>query len=188
MVWRRVQNYGLQSSLSQTKNNNLRSDLHSLIALAFVPVADVKDNFDDLVETIDPSLAIVVAHIHKYYIHGRCVGKKLIDPVFPPAIWNCHERVLNDLPRTTNLLEGFHNKLNRFCETSHLNLFSFVSKIQDIEQDALLDRLLALTGQLTRAKNLKQVKLEIRIYLAILAKLLKLQRFDSINYLPSVRE
>ena len=29
---------------------------------------------------------------------------------------------------------------------------------------------------------------KIRIYLAILAKLLKLQRFDSINYLPSVRE
>ena len=28
----------------------------------------------------------------------------------------------------------------------------------------------------------------IRIYLAILAKLLKLLRFDSINYLPSVRE
>ena len=86
-------------SLSQAKNVNLRSDLHSLIALAFDPVADVKDNFDDLVETIDPSLAMVVAHIHKYYIHGRCVGKKLIDPVFPPAIWNCHERVLNDLPR-----------------------------------------------------------------------------------------
>ena len=30
--------------------------------------------------------------------------------------------------------------------------------------------------------------LQIRIYVAILAKLLKLQRFDSINYLPSVRE
>ena len=29
---------------------------------------------------------------------------------------------------------------------------------------------------------------EIRIYFAILAKLLKRQRFDSINYLPSVRE
>ena len=29
---------------------------------------------------------------------------------------------------------------------------------------------------------------EIRIYLAILTKLSKLQRFDSINYLPLVRE
>ena len=63
VVWRRVQKYGLQSSLSQAKNVYLRSDLHSLISLAFVPVADVKDNFDDLVETIDPSLAMVVAHI-----------------------------------------------------------------------------------------------------------------------------
>ena len=76
MAWRRIQKYGLQSSLSQAKNVNLRLDLHSLITLAFVPVADVKDIFDDLVETIDPSLAIVVAHIHEYYIHGRDVGKK----------------------------------------------------------------------------------------------------------------
>ena len=134
MVWRRVQKYGLQSSLSQAKNVNLRSDLHSLIALAFVPVADVKDNFDDLVETIDPSLAMIVAHIHKYYIHGRCVGKKLIDPVFPTAIWNCHERVLNDLPRTTNLLEGFHNKLNRFCETNHSNLFFLFQRFKTMSK------------------------------------------------------
>ena len=69
----------------------------------------------------------------------------------------------NDLLRTTNLLKGFHNKLNHFCETSHLNLFFFISKIQDIEQDGLLDCLLALTGHLTRAKNLKQVKLDKRI-------------------------
>ena len=41
MVWRRVQKYGLQSSLSQAKNVDLRSNLHSLIALAFFPVADV---------------------------------------------------------------------------------------------------------------------------------------------------
>ena len=39
--------------------------------------------------------------------------------------------------------------------------------------------------------SLKSLSLRIdivRIYLAILAKLLKLQRFDSISYLPSVRE
>ena len=36
--------------------------------------------------------------------------------------------------------------------------------------------------------KLLMLQVKIRIYLAILAKLLKLQRFDSINYLPSVRE
>ena len=40
-----------------------------------------------------------------------------------------------------------------------------------------------------RSQGTKEaIKLDTRIYLAILAKLLKLQRFDSINYLPSVRE
>ena len=71
MMRRRVQKHGSQSNLSQAKNVNLRSDLHSLTALAFVPVADVSDNFNDLVETIDPSLAMVVAHIHNYDIHRR---------------------------------------------------------------------------------------------------------------------
>ena len=36
--------------------------------------------------------------------------------------------------------------------------------------------------------KMKKHSIEIRIYLAIMAKLLKLQRFDSINYLPSVGE
>ena len=41
---------------------------------------------------------------------------------------------------------------------------------------------------LAKQEDTKESEDKIRIYLAILAKLLKLQRFDSINYLPSVRE
>ena len=163
MIWRRAQKAGLQASLNQPNSTNLRTDLHCIIALAFVPVNDIKTTFDDLVDKIDSKLDSVVAHIHEYYVHGKTVGRKHLDPMFPPEVWNCHERVLKELPRTTNLLEGFHNKLNRLCEASHLNLFSFISKLHDIEIDATFDRTLALSGLPTKTKSTKQKKLDQRI-------------------------
>ena len=61
------------------------------------------------------------------------------------------------------MLESFHNKLNRLCEASHLNLFSFISKLHDIEIDATFDRTLALSGLPIKTKSTKQKKLDQRI-------------------------
>ena len=129
--------------------------MHCIIALAFVPVNDIKTPFNDIVDKIDAKLDFVVAHIHEYNVHGKTVGRKHIDPMFPPQVWNCHGRVSKELPRTTNLLEGFHNKLNRLSEASHLNLFSVISKLHDIEIDATFDRTLALSGLPTKTKSTK---------------------------------
>ena len=74
-----------------------------------------------------------MAHIHEYHVQGKDVGRKHLDPTFPSEVWNCHERVLNELPRTTSLLEGFHEKLNRLREASHLNMVSFISKLHDVK-------------------------------------------------------
>ena len=163
IIWRRAQSAGLQASLNQSNSTNLRAYLHCIIALGFVPVNDIKTTFDDLVDKIDSKLNSVVAHIHEYYVHGKTVGRKHLDPMFSPEAWNCHERVLKELPRTTNLLKGFHNKLNRLCEASRLNLFSFISKLYDIEIDATFDRTLALSGLPNKTKSTKQKKLDKRI-------------------------
>ena len=47
---------GLQVFLNQRNSTNLRTDLHCIIAFAFVPVNDIKTTFDDLVDKIESKL------------------------------------------------------------------------------------------------------------------------------------
>ena len=46
----------------------------------------------------------------KYFVVGyeRPNDKKKIAPRFPPDMWSCYQRVLEDKPSTTNFLEGNH--------------------------------------------------------------------------------
>ena len=66
---------------------------------------------------------------------------------------------------------------------------NFFTHIKSVEHKIFRFRGMMYKLKLSSKFSLTQnILCSIRIYLAILAKLLKLQRFDSINYLPSVRE
>jgi hypothetical protein len=56
-------------------------------------------------------------------------------------VWNLYEHI--DQPRTTNAIEGWHNKVNRYVGKAHPNLYEFITflKQEDAVQTGEMNRL-----------------------------------------------
>ena len=76
-------------------------------ALAFVPPTDVKRRFVELLAILPEELQPLAEYFEATYI-----GTNFQQPMFPISFWSVLERVQNGVPRTSNFLERYHNKLN----------------------------------------------------------------------------
>ena len=56
-------------------------------------------------------------------MRGQVLRRRRETPPFPIEFWNVRERVLNDLPRANNAVEGFHNALQSSITSTHPNLW-----------------------------------------------------------------
>lgn len=63
-IWRKIQEYGLQ--LLYTEDENIRFSIEKLIALAFLPVADVINAFEDMI--FEPRINELVNHFEDEFI------------------------------------------------------------------------------------------------------------------------
>ncbi|XP_034238652.1 uncharacterized protein LOC117643707 [Thrips palmi] len=128
--WRRLQNEGLAVEYRQEANEDMRTSFHSLIAVAFCHLDDVKNVFDELRREAPAALRPVFKYVDEKYIRGcrRRHGRRT--PVFPPEWWNCHERALGDLPRTTNSVEAWHRRLNTIMGKAHPTLYFALDQLQ----------------------------------------------------------
>lgn len=80
--------------------------------------------------------------------------------LFEISLWNNHQEVLNNHPRTKNQVEGWHNKINRRANAHHLALWSFIEFIRE-EQGAVectIERLQA--GGTIQRRNLHRINYE----------------------------
>lgn len=107
----------------------LRQKLRSLAALSFLPPNEVAEAFEDLHEEMPQECADLLSYFEDSYV-GRMRRNRRMDPIFRIDIWNNHERVMNDLPRTTNAVEGWHCAFGKACGGSHLNLFKFIGVLK----------------------------------------------------------
>ncbi len=78
-----------------------------LPALAFVPCRDVLRRFGEIVKLLPQELIPLAQYFETNY-----VGTAVTEPLFPVQFWNVYTRVLDGVPRTSNFVEGFHNKWN----------------------------------------------------------------------------
>ena len=46
--------------------------------------------------------------------------------MFTPKLWSAYEGVLNDEPRTTNMLEGWHRRFSTLASRHHPNIYDFI--------------------------------------------------------------
>ena len=51
-------------------------------------------------------------------------------PLFPRELWNMNTRVQNDLPRTNNVLEGWHNRFCSMSTHSHPSIWEFIEALK----------------------------------------------------------
>lgn len=136
-LWRQLVNRGLREAYLNVEEPTVRHDLLELMALPFIPLEDVVDTFDELVEEIHEDVIDFAEYIERTYIRGtRARGRRrAVPPRFPPVVWNSYNLVMDDRQRTNNAVEGFHSKMNRVVGTFHANIWKFLEKLKDIQEE-----------------------------------------------------
>lgn len=108
-----------------------------LVALAFVPIQDVMATFEQLmeddffVENEGPLLQFVT-YFERTWI-GPWNRRKTarIPPLFAIDLWNCYNSVLENLPKTNNSCEGFHNGFSAMLGSSHPTIYKLIDALKE---------------------------------------------------------
>jgi hypothetical protein len=152
-------------------------------ALAFIPPDLVVETFEMLedAQILPPEADDFLLYLEDNYIGRRARrGRRLAR--FSINLWNMYDHVLENLPRTNNGTEGWHNGFNQFVGIKHPNIFSFFEKIQlEENKDRITqEQLLALTFQPKQAKKYRDLDSKIQEIVK------NFHEMDRINYLRAL--
>ena len=127
-VQRKVAELGLK--VDYESNVNFNMSVKSLVALSFVPEEDILDIFNNLADSFPPLDRVdeLLAYFELTYIQGRDrgQGRERGPPRYPPSVWNHFSAPRNNIPRTTNAVEGYHNGLNSLFLSQHPSVWKLM--------------------------------------------------------------
>jgi len=129
-IWRRIQRNGLQDRYQQ--DVGFVTDVRMIAALPFVPGNDIDRVFNLLSNNVDPALDVILDYVEENYI-GAIRRGRYRRPRYPYTMWGVHDRVVNDLPRTNNAVEGWHNRFNRHVGCHHADIWKLIDVIKKEE-------------------------------------------------------
>lgn len=128
-IWRfAVQQCSLKVPYSN--DQDMRDAIHCLLALPFVPVADVEETFQIIYLTVPDSVLPLADYIDVTYIGGRRLRGRVTRARYPIELWNVSELVRNRVARTTNSVEGWHSRFQRMMLVHHATLWKFMEKLR----------------------------------------------------------
>lgn len=135
-MYRKIQATGLQQAYQDADNEQVRTQAHMILALAFVPVADVPSVFRKLSESAIPDLLPVMKYFEETYIGIKAQGRRAAKPpTYPVELWNQREAALAGEHKTNNVSEGWHNRFRLLVGKNHPDLFSLLQEIQKEQAD-----------------------------------------------------
>uniref|UniRef100_T1JFK1 non-specific serine/threonine protein kinase n=1 Tax=Strigamia maritima TaxID=126957 RepID=T1JFK1_STRMM len=131
-IWRKIQE---QPQILESYNDELTdfsSKLRKLAALAFVPVDDVITIFEALMQSDfflreEELLRPLINYFEDTWI-GRNGARR--NPKFSLSLWNCYTAVENDLPKTNNLVEGWHRAFSSSIGAQHPTIWKFINGLK----------------------------------------------------------
>ncbi|CAF1124278.1 unnamed protein product, partial [Didymodactylos carnosus] len=146
-VWRQIQTQGL--SMKYQHDEHFRLNVKKLIALAFVPIVDVVEGFVLVAGEFDDDADEVVEYFEKIWIGeqkkrvfakpmpylGSASKTELIDEAVEKSHnllinWNIYERVVDDLTRSNNSVEGWQSAFANRVSISHPTVAKLADKIR----------------------------------------------------------
>ncbi|XP_068213872.1 uncharacterized protein [Palaemon carinicauda] len=156
-VYRLICDLGLKRQYNT--DNNFSLLIRKFCAMAFLPVEEVINAFEELSE--DELLPMeFISYFELAYIgaiRGRCRRRE--ESLYPITIWNMRSRVINKLPRTNNALEGFHSALNQSITCKIPNIWKLIDVLK--KEEALTEtKILHLQLGEKPAKKKKYEKLD----------------------------
>lgn len=140
-LWKYAVNKGLKTDFNE--NEEVRNIIRRLLALPFIPVNDVIDTFEMIMNEIDndgidnnvvEKLEELFSYVDRVYVRGvQARGRRrAVQPRFEMSIWNVYELVLNKRQRSTNAVEGWHSRFQRIIVAHHSGVWKF---IENLKQD-----------------------------------------------------
>lgn len=101
--------------------------LRKIFNLVYVPEEKIFEEYFKTRKKIE-SLNGDFTEFFKYF-ESNYLGTLEKEGRFIKSFWSCQKRVLKEITRTTNSLEGWHRNLNFKCNIPHLNLGKFIEKL-----------------------------------------------------------
>lgn len=177
-VWRQVQSKGLATKYQE--DEIFRLNVKRLIALAFLPLANVATGFDLVTGEFDDDADDLLDYFEKTWIgEPKRRGKKFIinfltshlflkgigrkKPQFEHTLWNIYDRVVADLPRSNNSVEGWHSAFATRVAIAHPTIKKLADKIRREQSKFEIDIAQLLQGHPPKPKKACYQKLDERI-------------------------
>lgn len=137
-MYRQIQSVGLQATYNDPDDRSLKMYSHMMLALAFVPLAEVPRIFSLLKNDAPEDLLPILEYFEKNYVVGVIARgrRRGILPRYPPEIWNQHQAALTGSHKTNNVSEGWHNRFQLVIGKHHPDLYSALGEIQKEQADA----------------------------------------------------
>jgi len=112
-------------------------NIKKLVCLAFVPVNDVIMAFEQLTDTAfftdnEDFLADLMDYFEDNYI-GRILRHRRRAPMYAIDLWNCHDAVVDGIPKTNNNIEGWHRRFSSLIGASHPTIWKFIDALKKEE-------------------------------------------------------
>ena len=145
------------------QNENVRMALKMLLALAFLPVDEVSDAFDELVADFPPEIMPLVNYFEDNYVGRRNRLGDRRQPLFPVDMWSVKGQQDAGHTRTNNQLESWHNAFQGSVESHHPSIFRFIEALRREEALQRTNRIQTLQGRDLTQRMKKYVALNKRI-------------------------
>lgn len=104
-----------------------------MLAIAFLPAEIVENALNELTDTEnDEDVLKVYDYFNENYVSGKIIRKirntKCIrnPPLFPIEEWNVYSRNEEDIDRTTNCQESYHNYLKVLAGKDHVKITQLI--------------------------------------------------------------
>jgi hypothetical protein len=110
-------------------------NIRKLLALAFVPVDDVVNAFEELMKTNfyrnnEEILDGITSYFESNWIGKRLRSGNRREPKHPIPLWNQYDATLEGLPKTNNSIEGWHRAFSSLLNVHHPNIWKFIEALR----------------------------------------------------------
>lgn len=148
-VWRSVQaSRNLQKRYKEDPDFAL--NVRMLPALAFVPVANLVEAFEELAESPYFLKELQLLQPLLDYFEDTWVGRpqrhnRRRPPLYQHSLWNCYNAVKDGLPKTNNAVEGWHLSFSHLLGADHPTIWKFINGLKHEQSlnDFKIDQYLA---------------------------------------------
>jgi hypothetical protein len=97
------------------------------------------------------------------FITNFCSGIGRKNPLFVHELWNVYDRVVEDLPRSNNAIEGWHNAFANRVLISHPSISKLADKIRQEQSKFEIDIEQVRQGHEPKPKKASYKKVDDRI-------------------------